>query len=37
MGRIARQGQLLACVPNGLLVRIEGEPGEEPSHDLISR
>jgi hypothetical protein len=37
MGQIARQGELLACVPNDLLVRIEGEPAEEPSHDLISR
>jgi len=37
MGRIARQGQFLACVPNELLVRIEGEHAEEPSHDLISR
>jgi hypothetical protein len=37
MGRISRQGQLLACVPNDVLVRIEGEEKGEPSHDLISR
>ncbi|OHB28652.1 MAG: hypothetical protein A2X84_06280 [Desulfuromonadaceae bacterium GWC2_58_13] len=37
MGRIAHRGELLACVPNELLVRIEGEQNEEPSHDLISR
>lgn len=37
MGQISRQGELLACVPNDLLVRIEGEGIKEPSHDLISR
>ncbi len=37
MGHIARQGELLACVPNELLVLIEGEEKEEPTHDLISR
>ncbi|MEJ2200822.1 MAG: NusG domain II-containing protein [Desulfuromonadaceae bacterium] len=37
MGQIAQQGELLACVPNDLLVRIEGQEAEEPSHDLISR
>lgn len=37
MGRIARQGELLACVPNELLVRIEGQQKDEPSHDLITR
>lgn len=40
MGRITRAGELLACVPNGLLVRIEGSPngtGEAPPYDLLSR
>lgn len=35
MGEVSRAGELLACVPNGLLVRIEGPP-EKRSHDLIS-
>lgn len=38
MGRIAAAGELLACVPNHLLVRIEGEPPEEnDDYDLLSR
>jgi len=36
MGAIARRGELLACVPNDLLVRIDGE-GKGPAHDLLSR
>lgn len=38
MGRIERAGELLACVPNGLLVRIDGgaaAAGE--GYDLLSR
>ncbi len=34
MGEIHRSGDLLACVPNQILVRIEGE---ESSYDLLSR
>jgi len=40
MGSIARSGELLACVPNGLLVRIDGGPGGKkpaPAYDLLSR
>ncbi len=38
MGEVAREGELLACVPNHLLVRIEGYGGEpEEGYDLISR
>jgi len=36
MGAIARRGELLACVPNQLLVRIDGE-GDGADHDLLSR
>ena len=36
MGAIARRGELLACVPNQLLVRIDGEGGGA-DHDLLSR
>lgn len=34
MGKIHRSGDLLACVPNQVVVRIEGEEG---SYDLLSR
>ena len=40
MGHIARSGQILACVPNGLLVRIDGGPtaaGKGGGYDLLSR
>jgi hypothetical protein len=40
MGSITRTGELLACVPNGLLVRIDGGPGAQnskPAYDLLSR
>lgn len=37
MGRITRSGQMLACVPNGILVRIEGESEEKAAYDLLSR
>jgi len=35
MGEVSRSGELLACVPNGILVRIEGGK-EARDHDLIS-
>ncbi len=38
MGEVARSGELLACVPNRLLVRIEGQDQERGrDYDLISR
>ncbi len=37
MGHIAQQGELLACVPNRLLVRVAGVAKQERSYDLISR
>lgn len=37
MGEVSRAGELLACVPNGLLLRIEGESREEGDYDLLSR
>ncbi len=36
MGGIRRAGELLACIPNRLLVRIEGEGGEGADYDLLS-
>lgn len=38
MGQIGRVGEWIACVPNHLLIRIEGgaPPGEQ-DYDLISR
>lgn len=38
MGEVSRQGELIACVPNGLLLHIEGDPGNEVmDYDLLSR
>lgn len=38
MGAVSRSGELLACVPNRLLVRIEGgNASAERSYDLLSR
>lgn len=38
MGEVSRQGQMIACVPNGLLLHVEGEPGDEvKDYDLLSR
>lgn len=37
MGEVARSGDLLACVPNDLLVRIEGTAPGETGYDLLSR
>lgn len=36
MGPAVRRGDLLACVPNRLLVRIEGGETERPDYDLLS-
>lgn len=36
-GQINRQGELLACVPNHLVIRVEGTPDVENDYDLISR
>jgi hypothetical protein len=37
-GSVSRAGELLACVPNRLLIRIEGEAREEGNdYDLLSR
>ncbi len=35
MGKVWRNGDLLACVPNRVVVRIEG--AEQKAYDLISR
>jgi len=35
LGKVHRSGDLLACVPNHIVVRIEGE--EERGYDLLSR
>jgi len=38
MGAVSQSGELLACVPNRLLVRIEGGPaGDKTDYDLLSR
>ena len=37
MGEVSRGGELLACVPNELLVRIDGPPREDLDYDLLSR
>ena len=38
MGQIRRSGALLACVPNRLVIRIEGErPADGEQYDLLSR
>jgi hypothetical protein len=38
MGEVARRGELIACVPNRLIVRIEGGiENQEPGYDLLSR
>ena len=38
MGPVSRSGDLLACVPNRLVVRIEGDAAEkEAGYDLLSR
>lgn len=37
MGEISRSGELLACVPNELLIRVEGGRQKERDYDLLSR
>ena len=37
MGSARDTGDLLACVPNHILVHIDGPAGEEPPYDLLSR
>lgn len=37
MGPAKRSGDLLACVPNRIMVRIEGPNGQEGPYDLLSR
>lgn len=37
MGSANRAGDLLACVPNRILVRIDSPVGEEAPYDLLSR
>jgi hypothetical protein len=38
MGEARQAGDLIACVPNRLIIRIEGKNiEEEPGYDLISR
>lgn len=39
MGKISRQDEIIACVPNRLLVQVTGvdEAGKEPDYDLLSR
>lgn len=38
MGKAQHTGDLIACVPNRIVVRIEGRNnGEDPGYDLISR
>ena len=37
MGKIRRDGALLACLPNQILVEVVGPPDEEGAYDLLSR
>ncbi len=37
MGPAKHSGDLLACVPNRIMVRIEGPAGEDVPYDLLSR
>ncbi len=37
MGPARHTGDLIACVPNRILVRIESSGGEEAPYDLLSR
>lgn len=38
MGEVSHQGEVVACVPNGLLLHIEGAPDDEgKGYDLLSR
>lgn len=37
MGSVTHTGELLACVPNRILVRIDSPADEEAPYDLLSR
>lgn len=37
MGKVSRDGALLACLPNRILVEVVGPQDEEGSYDLLSR
>lgn len=37
MGQIARSGEIVACVPNRLVLTVRGNDAEESKHDLVSR
>lgn len=37
MGSARRPGDLLVCLPNRVLVQVEGDPGEPADYDLLSR
>jgi len=37
MGPVKRSGELLACVPNRIVVRIDSPGDEEAPYDLLSR
>jgi len=37
MGPVRRSGDLLACVPNRVMIRIEGPADEDAPYDLLSR
>ena len=38
MGEVSRRGELIACVPNSLVLHIEGDAGDEAKdYDLLSR
>lgn len=37
MGPIRQRGELIACIPNRILVRVEAEGPQEAAFDLISR
>ncbi len=37
MGPARRPGDLLACLPNRILVQVEGESDAKPPYDLLSR
>ncbi|MBN2426987.1 MAG: NusG domain II-containing protein [Deltaproteobacteria bacterium] len=38
MGHIHRNGEVIACVPNQILIRISGEEkGDDPEYDILSR
>lgn len=36
-GTVRRSGELLACIPNRLLLRVAGQPHAEGAYDLLSR